>query len=94
VGLTLVGVGTFLAQAIATGIVAAAAQGERAAASGMYLAAYYLGGLAGTAILGPVFQAWGWSGCVLGTAAVLCACLGFVALLRPHNASLATPIRA
>lgn len=93
-GLTLVGVGTFLAQAIATGIVGAAAQGERAAASGMYLAAYYLGGLVGTAILGPVFQAWGWSGCVLGIVAVLLACLGLVALLRPYNAPLATPIRA
>jgi MFS family permease len=93
VGLTLVGVGTFLAQAIATGIVGAAAQGERAAASGMYLASYYLGGLVGTAVLGPVFQTYGWAGCVLGIAAMLCACLGLTALLRPRKAS-STPIRA
>ena len=47
----LVSVGTFLAQAIATGAVGHAAMTDRAAASGMYLFAYYLGGLLGTAAL-------------------------------------------
>jgi MFS transporter, YNFM family, putative membrane transport protein len=93
-GLTLVGVGTFLAQAIATGIVGAAAQSQKATASGMYLAAYYLGGLAGTVILGSLFQLWGWRGCVAGIAAVLIACLGLVSLLRPQNTPLAMPVRA
>ncbi|HEY2132076.1 MAG TPA: MFS transporter, partial [Acetobacteraceae bacterium] len=81
-GLVLVGVGTFLAQAIATGIVGAAAMGERAAASGMYLAAYYLGGLLGTAILGQVYQFFGWGGCVAGVGLALLASAVLAALLR------------
>jgi predicted MFS family arabinose efflux permease len=80
-GLILVSVGTFLAQAIATGIVGRVAATERAAASGMYLFAYYLGGLTGTAILGQVYQHLGWTACVAGigvalvAAALLAGCL-------------------
>jgi len=76
-GLALVGVGTFFAQATATGFVGRAAMGDRGAASGLYLASYFLGGLAGSATLGPVFDAFGWSatvggiGAALGTAALL-----------------------
>jgi len=81
-GLVLVGVGTFLAQAIATSTVGAAATGERAAASGMYLAAYYLGGLLGTAVLGQVYQHFGWNGCVVGVAVALAASAMLAALLR------------
>ena len=79
-GLVLVAVGTFLAQAIATGIVGRAATRERAAASGLYLFAYYLGGLIGTAALGQVYQRFGWSACVLGIALVL----GCAAVLAAH----------
>lgn len=76
-GMTLVGVGTFFAQAIATGFVSRAAS-DRAAASGVYLAAYFTGGLAGTAILGAIFDRFGWSACVAGTgfALVLAMLLG------------------
>jgi YNFM family putative membrane transporter len=90
-GLVLVGVGTFLAQAIATGIVGAAALHERAAASGMYLAAYYLGGLLGTAILGQVYQHLGWSGCVAGVAAALLASAALATSLRSKPLSVAQP---
>lgn len=76
-GLALVGVGTFLVQAIATGAVGALAQGARAAASGLYLAAYYTGGLIGTALLGLVFDAAGWPATVAGMGAAL----GLAALL-------------
>jgi predicted MFS family arabinose efflux permease len=65
-GMVLVGVGTFFAQAAATGFVGRAATADRAAASGLYLASYYLGGLAGAAILGQVFDRWGWQACVVG----------------------------
>lgn len=65
-GLTLVGVGTFLAQAVATGFVGRAMLRDRGAASGLYLASYFLGGLAGTAVLGAVFDAFGWTACVIG----------------------------
>jgi predicted MFS family arabinose efflux permease len=65
-GLALVGVGTFLAQAIATGFVGRAAQGEPGSASGLYLASYFLGGLAGSAVLGQVFVGVSWEATVAG----------------------------
>ena len=69
-GMTLVGAGTFFAQATATGFVSRAAS-DRAAASGIYLAAYFTGGLAGTAILGAVFDRFGWGACIAGVALAL-----------------------
>jgi predicted MFS family arabinose efflux permease len=65
-GMVLVGVGTFFAQAIATGFVGRTATTDRAAASGLYLASYYLGGLAGAAALGQVYDRLGWAACVAG----------------------------
>ena len=76
-GLTLVGVGTFFAQAVATGFVGRAATGDRGAAGGIYLASYFLGGLAGSALLGQVFDRLGWGACVLGIGVAL----GLAALL-------------
>jgi MFS transporter, YNFM family, putative membrane transport protein len=70
-GMVLVGVGTFFAQAIGTGFVGRAAMGDRAAASGLYLACYYLGGLAGAAVLGQLFDRYGWPACVTGVAVAL-----------------------
>ena len=55
-GLALVAVGTFFAQATATGFVGRAATTDRGAASGIYLASYFLGGLAGSAVLGEIFD--------------------------------------
>jgi predicted MFS family arabinose efflux permease len=66
VGLALIGVGTFFAQATATGFVARAATTNRGFASGLYLASYFLGGLVGTAVLGQVFDRLGWPACVIG----------------------------
>ena len=51
-GLALVGVGTFFAQATATGFIGRAATADRGSASGIYLACYFLGGLVGTAVWG------------------------------------------
>jgi MFS transporter, YNFM family, putative membrane transport protein len=65
-GLVLVGVGTFLAQAIATGFVGRAATTDRGSASGIYLASYFFGGLIGSAVLGQVFDQFGWPACVAG----------------------------
>jgi predicted MFS family arabinose efflux permease len=70
-GLTLVGAGTFFAQAVATGFVGRAATHDKGAASGIYLASYFSGGLVGTVILGQIFDRAGWGACVLGIAAVL-----------------------
>ena len=78
-GLVLVGVGTFFAQATATGFVGRAATTDRASASGIYLACYFAGGLAGSAVLGAVFMHVGWAGCVggVGLALLLAALLAF-----------------
>jgi predicted MFS family arabinose efflux permease len=76
IGLVLVGVGTFFAQATATGFVSQAATADRGAASGLYLASYFSGGLAGAAILGQLFDRWGWTATVVGIAgSLLLACL-------------------
>ena len=72
-GLALVGVGTFFAQASATGFVGRAAHFDRGSASGLYLAAYFLGGLAGAAVLGQLYDALGWGACVAGIGAALVA---------------------
>jgi len=65
-GLALIAVGTFFAQAVATGFVSRAATSDRGSASGIYLASYFLGGLAGSAVLGQVFDRLGWLACVIG----------------------------
>jgi predicted MFS family arabinose efflux permease len=65
-GLVLVGIGTFFAQATATGFVGRAAMSDRAAASGLYLASYYFGGLAGAAVIGAIFDRFGWTASVFG----------------------------
>jgi YNFM family putative membrane transporter len=85
-GLVLLGVGTFFAQAVATGFVGRAAKADRAAASGLYLAAYYLGGLAGAAVLGQVFDRFGWPWAVAGVGLALGLAAVFAAMLRPATA--------
>jgi hypothetical protein len=49
----------------------------------MYLASYFLGGFVGSALLGQLFDRWGWIGCVAGIAVSL-ACAALLAVhLRP-----------
>jgi predicted MFS family arabinose efflux permease len=77
-GLALVGAGTFFAQATTTGFVGRAAASDRGAASGMYLASYFAGGLAGSVVLGQLFDRLGWTATVagIGVALALAAWLG------------------
>jgi predicted MFS family arabinose efflux permease len=70
-GLALIAVGTFFAQGTATGFVSRAAGANRGAASGLYLASYYAGGLAGSLILGMVFDGYGWTLTAIVIAAAL-----------------------
>jgi YNFM family putative membrane transporter len=72
-GMVLVGVGTFFAQAVATGHVGRAARADKAAASGLYLSAYYFGGLAGAAVVGQLFDRFGWNAAVIGVGVALAA---------------------
>ncbi len=80
--MVMVGVGTFFAQAVATGFVGRAATVNRGVASGVYLACYFLGGLAGTAVLGQLFDHMGWLACVGGIAASLAIAAIFVTRLK------------
>jgi predicted MFS family arabinose efflux permease len=70
-GLALIGVGTFFAQATATGFIGRAATHDRGAASGLYLASYFLGGLVGSIVLGQLFDRLGWTACVAGIGVAL-----------------------
>lgn len=84
-GLVLVGVGTFFAQAAATGYVGRTAGEQRTTAGGLYLACYYLGGLAGAALLGQVFDRYGWAACVAGVAVSLAAIAALATLTREER---------
>jgi YNFM family putative membrane transporter len=88
-GMVLIGVGTFFAQATATSFVSQAATADRGAASGIYLACYFAGGLVGTAILGQIFDRIGWSACVGGIALSLgaAALLAFFLRMSPSRGS-------
>lgn len=71
VGMVLLAVGTFFAQALATAYVGRVATTDKAAASGIYLASYFIGGLVGTAVLGQIFDRFGWTATVAGIGASL-----------------------
>jgi len=82
-GLTLVAIGTFLAQAMATGHVGRVASTDRAAASGVYLSSYYAGGLVGSFVLGQVYDRLGWGACVwILTAALAVAAIAAGRMMR------------
>jgi MFS transporter, YNFM family, putative membrane transport protein len=70
-GLVLVGVGTFFAQATATGYVSRTATADRGSASGIYLSSYFFGGMVGSTLLGQIFDRFGWTWCVAGIGAAL-----------------------
>jgi YNFM family putative membrane transporter len=90
-GMVLIGVGTFFAQATVTGFVSQAATADRGAASGIYLSCYFAGGLVGTAILGQIFDRIGWPACVggialsLGVAGVLALSLKMTPIPNQHT---------
>jgi predicted MFS family arabinose efflux permease len=90
-GLALVGVGTFFAQAAATGFVGRAATADRGAASGIYLACYFFGGLVGSAVLGQLFDRLGWAACVAGIGAALAVAGALAFWLRLPTAGHVEP---
>ena len=81
-GMVLVGIGTFFAQAAATGFVGRAAVENRGVASGTYLACYFLGGLVGSAVLGQLFDRLGWTACLAGVGVSLAVAAQLTARLR------------
>lgn len=93
VGLACVGAGTFFAQASATGFVGRAASDDPGSASGLYLASYFFGGLVGAAVVGQLFQHFGWPAAVAAVAIALAwaAWLSRTLVLMPATPAAATP---
>jgi MFS transporter, YNFM family, putative membrane transport protein len=87
-GMTLIAIGTFLAQATATGFVGRAAAADATAASGIYLACYFSGGLIGSIVLGQLFVRSGWSACIAGVAVSLLAAAMLTRSLRCTSCAL------
>ncbi|MGO8695753.1 MAG: MFS transporter [Rectinemataceae bacterium] len=63
-GLALCSSGVFVCQAAASSYVGLAADRARSAAAGLYVTFYYVGGSVGAAVLGLVWGAARWPGCV------------------------------
>ena len=84
-GMVLVGIGTFFAQASATGFVGQAARDSRGVASGTYLACYFFGGTVGSAVLGQLFDHFGWTACVAGVGSSLAVAAILTARLNFHQ---------
>jgi predicted MFS family arabinose efflux permease len=87
-GLTLIGAGTFFAQATATSFVGRAATTDRGSASGIYLASYFLGGIVGSLVLGQLFDRSGWASCIAGIGAALAVAAVLALQLRTQGAQV------
>jgi YNFM family putative membrane transporter len=76
-GLVVLVVGTFVAQAVAPAFVNATAETAKGGASALYLTSYYVGGTLGSALPGLAWQAAGWAGvigaCVAATLVAMAA---------------------
>ncbi|MEM8741013.1 MAG: MFS transporter [Pseudomonadota bacterium] len=91
-GLAMIGAGTFFMQAAATGFVGRTAQGDRAAANGLYLTSYYIGGLVGAFALGQVYAYGGWTAVATLVALALAGALALTGALR-NPGPVVTPRR-
>ena len=69
-GLALCCTGVFVAQSAASSYIGAAASQARAAAVGLYVMFYYIGGSLGATLAGPLWSRGGWPACV---ALIACA---------------------
>lgn len=91
-GLTLIGVGTFFAQALVTGFVSANAGAKRGIASGLYLACYFSGGLAGSLVVGRIFDLWGWNASVAAIAIFFLFAFALTSLLGGRDETAANAV--
>jgi YNFM family putative membrane transporter len=71
VGLVVLVLGMFTAQAVVPAFVNRTAREAKGSASGLYLSAYYLGGTLGSVLPGVAWQAVGWPGVVAVCAAAM-----------------------
>jgi YNFM family putative membrane transporter len=75
VGLVVLVLGTFTAQAVAPAFVNVTARGAKGGASALYLTSYYVGGTLGSTLPGLALQRAGWTGVVLTCAAAVAIAL-------------------
>src|SRR3984885_1913255 len=69
-GLTICATCGMVCQAISTGYVMTTAKEGRSSAAGLYASSFYVGGSAGAFLIGFVWNAAGWTGCVAAIVAV------------------------
>jgi MFS transporter, YNFM family, putative membrane transport protein len=79
IGLTLCATCGMLCQAVSTGYVITTVREGRSSAAGLYASSFYIGGSAGAFLIGFVWHAAGWSGCVAAIVAVQVAMGAIVA---------------
>ncbi len=75
-GLTICATCGLVCQAVSTGYVITTAKEGRSSAAGLYASMFYLGGSAGAFLVGLVWNAFGWGGCVaviVATQAIMAA---------------------
>jgi MFS transporter, YNFM family, putative membrane transport protein len=70
VGLAICAICGMVCQAISTGYVITSVKEGRSSAAGLYASAFYIGGSAGAFLIGFVWNATGWTGCVAAIVAV------------------------
>ncbi len=79
-GLTLCATCGLVCQAVSTGYVITTAKEGRSSAAGLYASTFYIGGSAGASLVGLVWNAAGWGGCVATIVAALAIMAAIVAL--------------
>lgn len=86
-GLAIIGAGLFFAQAAATGFVGRTATSNHAAANGLYLTSYYIGGIAGSLVVGALYSSFGWTGAIytMAAAMMIAIILAFVLAEEPKD---------
>lgn len=65
-GLTLASTGMFIGQTVSTTYISISVAQAKSLAAGLYVGAYYLGGSAGPILLSPLWNEYGWDGCIAG----------------------------
>jgi predicted MFS family arabinose efflux permease len=90
-GLALCCTGVFIAQSTASSYVGKVAEGARAAAVGLYVTFYYLGGSAGAVFPGAMWAWGGWTACValIGGVQALTICIAWLFWRAPEPAAAA-----
>jgi len=69
-GLTVCAICGMVCQAVSTGYVVTTAKEGRSSAAGLYASSFYIGGSAGAFLVGLIWHATGWTGCVAAIIAV------------------------